>query len=52
VPPLFEGYSFDELYRAYTEIIKEAKLDFSLLRSSEDAVYTRVMNELKEKYCR
>jgi len=52
VPPLFEGYSFDELYRAYTEIIKEAKLEFSLLRSSEDAVYTRVMNELKEKYCR
>ena len=52
VPTLFEAYTFDELYRAYSEMIEDAQIDFSFLRKAEDANYTRIMNELEQRFCR
>ena len=52
VPALFEDYSFDELYRAYSEMVEFAQIDLSLLQDAEDEIYTHVMNDLEQRFCR
>lgn len=52
VPPLFEDYSFEELYEKYTAVIEGAGCELSRLRGSEDSVYTNVIHQLEESFCR
>ena len=49
VPPLFEGHSFEELYEVCLDAVRNAGIDFSMLRASEDPVYMETLDNLMSR---